>query len=85
MMDHNNGDHGPFNKLIFEWIDPLIAKKGYTYEATLESYSLDTDGKNSALLIPYSYASIVLDGNIFNEYLLIIYYTLMDCTSNFQH
>ncbi|NLB85025.1 MAG: hypothetical protein GX794_02780, partial [Acholeplasmataceae bacterium] len=28
MMDHNVGDHGPFNKLVFGWLQPLLAVNG---------------------------------------------------------
>ncbi|OED29330.1 InlB B-repeat-containing protein [Acholeplasma laidlawii] len=53
MMDYNAGDHGPFNKLVFGWLQPLVAQKG-TYQVTLDSYSTDTDGLNSTLLIPFN-------------------------------
>lgn len=73
MMDYNAGDHGPFNKLVFGWLEPLLAQKG-TYQVTLDSYSLDTDGLNNTILIPYN-ASDLNDGNAFDEYLLIMFYT----------
>ena len=73
MMDFNAGDHGPLNKLLFGWLQPLIATKG-SYEVTIDSYSIDMDGINSAVLIPYR-ARDLEDGNAFDEYLLVIFYT----------
>ncbi|MBG0762708.1 hypothetical protein IY230_03660, partial [Acholeplasma laidlawii] len=73
MMDANAGDHGPFNKLVFGWLQPLIAQKG-TYQVTLDSYSTDTDGLNNTLLIPFN-SSDLNDGNAFDEYLLVMFYT----------
>ncbi|OED27988.1 InlB B-repeat-containing protein [Acholeplasma laidlawii] len=73
MMDYNAGDHGPFNKLVFGWLQPLVAQKG-TYQVTLDSYSTDTDGLNSTLLIPFN-SSDLNDGNAFDEYLLVMFYT----------
>ncbi|MBU1094120.1 MAG: InlB B-repeat-containing protein [Firmicutes bacterium] len=73
MMDYNVGDHGPFNKLMFGWLHPLLATTG-SYEVTIDSYSIDTDGVSSAILIPYN-ANDLNDGNAFDEYLLIIFYT----------
>jgi hypothetical protein len=74
MMDFNCGDHGPFNKLMLGWVNPLIAGPGYSYEVTLDSYSLDQDGENSVLLIPRENADFS-DNNAYDEYLLIMYYT----------
>jgi len=73
MMDYNAGDHGPFNKLVFGWLEPLLAQQG-TYQVTLDSFSLDTDGLNNTILIPYN-ANDLNDGNAFDEYLLIMFYT----------
>lgn len=73
MMDANAGDHGPFNKLVFGWLQPLVAQKG-TYQVTLDSYSTDTDGLNSTLLIPFNSGDLN-DGNAFDEYLLVMFYT----------
>jgi M6 family metalloprotease-like protein/uncharacterized repeat protein (TIGR02543 family) len=73
MMDFNGGDHGPLNKLLFGWLQPLLAVKG-SYEVTLESYSIDSDGINSAVLIPYRTRDMS-DGNAFDEYLLVMFYT----------
>ncbi len=73
MMDHNVGDHGPFNKLVFGWLQPLLAVNG-SYLVTLDSYSTDNDGLNSVLLIPYN-PSDLGDGDAFDEYLLIMFYT----------
>ncbi len=73
MMDYNIGDHGPANKLLYGWLSPLVAVSG-TYEITLDSYALDTDGMNSVILIPYNQSDLS-DGNAFDEYLLIMFYT----------
>lgn len=73
MMDNNAGDHGPFNKLVFGWLEPLLATQG-SYQVTLDAYSTDTDGLNNTLLIPYN-ANDLNDGNAFDEYLLIMFYT----------
>ena len=74
MMDFNCGDHGPFNKLMYDWVDPLVAPSGYRYQVTLDSFSLDNDGQNTVLLIPYSSTNLT-DGDAFDEYLLVMYYT----------
>ena len=73
MMDYNSGDHGPFNKLVYGWLQPLLATTG-SYQVTLDAYSTDNDGLNNTLLIPYR-ASDLNDGNAFDEYLLVMFYT----------
>ncbi|MFA7417366.1 MAG: InlB B-repeat-containing protein [Acholeplasma sp.] len=73
MMDYNVGDHGPFTKLVFGWLEPLVATNG-SYEVILDSYSLDDDGLNNTLLIPYNVDDLN-DGNAFDEYLLVMFYT----------
>lgn len=73
MMDYNSGDHGPFNKLMFGWLQPLLAVEG-SYEVTIDSYATDTDGISSAILVPYDQSDLD-DGDAFDEYLLIIFYT----------
>src|SRR5690554_4741244 len=73
MMDYNVGDHGPFTKLVFGWLEPLVATSG-SYEVILDSYSLDDDGLNNTLLIPYNVDDLN-DGNAFDEYLLVMFYT----------
>ena len=73
MMDFNAGDHGPFNKLVFGWLQPLVATTG-THQVTLDAYSTDNDGLNNTLLIPYN-VNDLSDGNAFDEYLLIMFYT----------
>ena len=74
MMDFNAGDHGPLNKLLWGWIDPLVAPIGYEYNINLDSYALDTDGNDVAILIPRSNTNLS-DGDAFDEYLLVMYYT----------
>ena len=73
MMDYNIGDHGPTNKLLYGWVSPLVATSG-TYEITLDSYAVDTDGINSVILIPYNQSDLS-DGDAFDEYLLMMFYT----------
>ena len=73
MMDNNAGDHGPFNKLVFGWLQPLLGTQG-SYQVTLDAYSTDTDGLNNTLLIPFN-SNDLNDGNAFDEYLLIMFYT----------
>ena len=73
MMDYNAGDHGPASKLLLGWLQPMIAEEG-TYEVTLESYTLDTDGISSAIIIPYA-SNNFDDGDTFDEYIIIMYYT----------
>lgn len=73
MMAYNTGDHGPANKLLFGWLEPLVASSG-TYDVTIDSYATDTDGKNSVVLIPYNVSDLD-DGDAFDEYLLIMFYT----------
>jgi len=64
MMDYNNGDHGPFNKIILGWITPMIV----TESITVKIYKANDTGQ--VLLIPKSW-----NHSYFSEYLLIDYYT----------
>lgn len=73
MMDYNVGDHGPLNKLLFGWLQPLVAKEG-TYQVTLDNFGLDNDPFNNTLLIPYDVDDLD-DGNAFDEYLLVTFYS----------
>lgn len=73
MMDWNAGDHGPANKVLFGWQEPLIGVTG-TYDVTLDSYATDTDGINSSLIIPYR-SSDLTDGDAFDEFVIIMFYT----------
>lgn len=73
MMDNNNGDHGPFNKLILGWLNPLIGEQG-TYRVKLDSYSTDLDGKDSVIIIPRS-SNAFNDGNAWDEFIMIMFYT----------
>jgi M6 family metalloprotease-like protein/uncharacterized repeat protein (TIGR02543 family) len=73
MMDYNNGDFEPWHKLLFGWLRPFVATQG-TYQVTLESYALDTDGLASALVIPYNTTQFN-DGDAFDEFIIIIFYT----------
>jgi M6 family metalloprotease-like protein/uncharacterized repeat protein (TIGR02543 family) len=73
MMDNNNGDHEPLHKMLFGWLQPLIAIEG-TYQIDLESYSIDHDGLGSAIVVPYQTTDFD-DGNAFDEFLIIMFYT----------
>jgi M6 family metalloprotease-like protein/uncharacterized repeat protein (TIGR02543 family) len=73
MMDYNAGDHGPASKLILGWLQPYLAVNG-SYEVTLESFALDSDGIGSAIVIPY-HSSNFTDGDAFDEFLIIMFYT----------
>src|SRR5690554_3266439 len=73
MMDNNNGDHGPFNKLILGWLNPLIGEQD-TYRVELDSYSTDLDGKGSVIIIPRS-SNAFNDGNAWDEFIMIMFYT----------
>lgn len=64
MMDSNTGDHGPFSKILLGWITPLVIEEPMTVD--LSSYE-DT---GEVLLLTSHW-----NGTIFDEYLLIIFYT----------
>ena len=71
MMDRNQGDHGPFNKLILGWIEPLIIEETGIYEITLDSFTNYESNLNNVLIIPKGN----FDSNYgYSEYLAIIYY-----------
>lgn len=74
MMDYNCADHGPMNKLLYGWNDPVAVSKDGEYDITLDSYSLDDNSTDNIILIPYNYTDLEKD-NYFYEYLLIIFYT----------
>jgi M6 family metalloprotease-like protein len=73
MMDYNNGDHDPLHKTLYGWSTPYLATQGI-YEVTLESYAIDIDGLGSALVIPYNHSAFE-DGDAFDEFLIIFFYT----------
>ena len=73
MMDYNVGDHGPASKVLMGWLQPYIGVSG-TYEVTLESFALDIDGIGSAVIIPYQ-SNAFNDGNAFDEFIIIMFYT----------
>ncbi|MDX9697624.1 MAG: hypothetical protein RBT49_17665, partial [Bacteroidales bacterium] len=73
MMDYNNGEHDPMHKLLFGWLQPKVVYEG-THEINIESYALDQDGLNSAIIIPYR-SNDLSDGNAFDEFIIIIFYT----------
>lgn len=73
MMDVNNGDHEPLHKMLFGWLQPMVAVEG-SYQVELESYAIDQDGLGSAIVIPYRTTDFD-DGNAFDEFLIIMFYT----------
>lgn len=73
MMDYNVGDHGPLNKLLFGWLEPLVAEQG-SYQVTLDNYGFASNPQNNTLLIPYNIDDLA-DGNAFDEYLLVTFYS----------
>ena len=64
MMDYNVGDHDAFSKLLLGWINPIIIETS----ATVDILPLASSG--DVLLIIDEWK-----GTIFDEYLLVIYYT----------
>lgn len=73
MMDYNVGDHGPASKVLLGWLQPYIGVSG-TYEVSIESFALDTDGIGSAIIIPYQ-SQAFSDGKAFDEFIIIMFYT----------
>jgi len=73
MMSFNVGDHGPLNKILFNWVEPELMLNG-NFDITLDAYSLDDDGLNSTVVIPYS-SNAFDDGDAFDEFLIIMFYT----------
>jgi hypothetical protein len=67
MMSYNVGDHGPLNKMLLGWIDPLIAQPG-TKKVTLDRYA--TGG--GVILIP---KTTLPNGSIWGEFIALAYYT----------
>lgn len=76
MMDNNVGDHNPFSKILLGWIKP------YVVTGTSATITLDTSlSKDSVILISYDDKQYKLDEdgklilNIFDEYILVDYYS----------
>ena len=65
MMDSNFGDHGPFSKILLDWIDPVVISKDGIYE--LPSFQASgicfVIGENKNF------------NSIFSEYYIIDFYT----------
>lgn len=64
MMDYAFGDHGPVSKILLGWITPLVV----TESGTLDLARYASTGQ--VLLLTDQW-----NGTIFDEYLLVIYYT----------
>jgi M6 family metalloprotease-like protein len=74
MMDYNEGDHDPFSKILLGWIKPIVV------EASSELTILPHMDSGDVILLIDEW-----NGTIFDEYLLISYYTPEDLnTSNFD-
>lgn len=65
MMDYNIGDHGPYSKILLDWIDPVVIYKSGIYE--LPAFS--TSGITFLINANNSF------NTIFDEYYLIDFYT----------
>lgn len=64
MMDYTVGDHNPFSKLILGWLKPQIVTQSIT--VTLNPY----ESSGQVLLVTPQW-----NGSVFDEYLLIAFYT----------
>jgi M6 family metalloprotease-like protein len=64
MMDYNVGDHDPFSKILMGWIKPIVIESSTTINILPHLESGDV------LLITDEW-----NGTIFDEYLLVSYYT----------
>lgn len=73
MMDHNAGDHGPLNKLILGWIEPLFVEEKGNYQVNLDSYALYEQGLDQVLIIPNN-ANSFDQVYGYSEYLVVMYY-----------
>lgn len=65
MMDYNIGDHGPFSKLLLNWIDPIVVERDGIYEIP----SFTTSGITLLIRANDTFVSI------YDEYYLIDFYT----------
>ena len=83
MMDNNIGDHNPYSKLLYGWINPYIV---YGNNVTLTLTSCQQ--KNAVIVIPYDDKTYSKnsDGkvifNTFDEYLVLDFYTDSNLNSN---
>ena len=68
MMDYNFGDHGPFSKIILDWVDPVIIDRDGIYELP----SFTTTG------ITFLISANDRVGSVFDEYYLIDFYNFAD-------
>lgn len=80
MMDFNVGDHDMFSKYMSGWITPTIITDEYLSvngnTLTLTSSQSSNSNGNRAFLIPrYKNGSVLNSKSVFDEYLLIEYYT----------
>ena len=64
MMDATYGDHGPISKILLGWITPLVV----TGSATVDLTPYAEAGETLLLIDEWN-------GTIFDEYLLLIFYT----------
>lgn len=73
MMDANNGDNGPLQKLLWGWIDANVAEEKGTYHVELDKYTNYSNRDNKVIIVPSPTADFS-DGDIFDEFLAITYY-----------
>lgn len=85
MMEVNSGDHNPFSKLYMGWVTPYIVY-GDNVEITIPSSQV----KDALIIIPYdtkTYKKNEETGkytfNMFDEYLILDYYTPLNMNANF--
>ena len=78
MMDVNIGDHMAFSKYLLDWIKPTVITPEYlsanNNKITLNSLT-DYSSHNALLLPIYKEDNINYNNTVFDEYLLIEYYT----------
>ena len=65
MMDHNIGDHGPYSKILLNWVEPTVVTRSGIYR--LQSFT----STGQTLLIPANGTF----WSIYDEYYLIDFYT----------
>ncbi|MDR2822579.1 MAG: Ig-like domain-containing protein [Acholeplasmatales bacterium] len=73
MMDYNAGDHGPFNKIVFGWVDPLVTGTETKHSGEYRIANFQSDGVTEdplALVIAPKWVN-----TYFTEYLVINFYT----------
>ncbi|MFA5741907.1 MAG: M6 family metalloprotease domain-containing protein [Candidatus Izemoplasmatales bacterium] len=65
IMDYYAGDHNPFSKMLLGWINPLVITG--SFDISLSPY---IDAGQTLMIVDDSW-----NGTIFDEYLLVVFYT----------